>query len=447
MEAQTLYSPRQLPDLEGNRLVLEWDQVGDVGIVRHGDTDVWREVKGGEVLARYEQIAAILKHRYGRRLMDLVPTPRSHDALCGDDLLGAMRVASVRGALGKKLPTRRKYFMVELAGAIRSGDGATIRGYLAQGGNPNAREDRGRGTLLHLAAQRRQPDIARALIASGAHVNAMDSQGRSPLFEALDDFFQQSGLPLAPYAYVVTSGLRPPSHPDRSTELVRILVGAGAHASGLTRPFRQLRGLVRETYRPPLALAAKRGLLDAMRCLLEHGAAVDAEDWAGATPLIEAVNAGQVEAARLLIAAGADVNHSYGPQAQTPLLRALYTAYGKDVMGDMVRLLIAAGADVNQPDADGMSPLLAALGTSRHDVLLMLLAAGADARHRDRHGNGALARYVWNKQGSQQPESEFVRWVETLRAAGADPAARNDEGKTARDLAREYGLTQLEKML
>jgi len=79
-----LYSPRQLPDLGGERLILTWDQDGADSIVRHGDTTVWREHTGWEVYDRFAQIAAILKHKYGSRLVDLVPTPESRHALLGD---------------------------------------------------------------------------------------------------------------------------------------------------------------------------------------------------------------------------------------------------------------------------------------------------------------------------------------------------------------------------
>ncbi|MER7584799.1 ankyrin repeat domain-containing protein [Kitasatospora sp. NPDC097691] len=60
--------------------------------------------------------------------------------------------------------------------------------------------------------------------------------------------------------------------------------------------------------------AAERGDLDATRAAPAAGAAVDARDTEGRTPLLRAAFADRVAVARLLVGAGADVN------AQDPAL-------------------------------------------------------------------------------------------------------------------------------
>jgi ankyrin repeat protein len=68
-------------------------------------------------------------------------------------------------------------------------------------------------------------------------------------------------------------------------------------------------------------MAARRGNVDVIGALLDGGADVEARDSAGDTPLRRAVNCNKVEAARLLLARGADP-HSKGSRALTPALAA-----------------------------------------------------------------------------------------------------------------------------
>jgi hypothetical protein len=96
-----LTAPAQLPDLPGETLILTWDQIDTDSIILHGDRVIWRERTGWEVYDRFEEIAGILKQRYGKRLVDIVPTPRSLYALYGDSTAGYFHVAFVRESLGK----------------------------------------------------------------------------------------------------------------------------------------------------------------------------------------------------------------------------------------------------------------------------------------------------------------------------------------------------------
>lgn len=70
-----------------------------------------------------------------------------------------------------------------------------------------------------------------------------------------------------------------------------------------------------------LHMAARRGNVDVIGALLDGGADLAARDSAGDTPLRRAVNCNKVEAARLLLARGADP-HSKGSRALTPALAA-----------------------------------------------------------------------------------------------------------------------------
>jgi hypothetical protein len=97
-----LTAPDQLPDLPGETLILTWDQIDADSTVLQGDRVLWRERTGWDVYERFEEIAGILKQRYGKRLVDIVPTPRSLYALYGDSTAANFHVAFVRQSLGKE---------------------------------------------------------------------------------------------------------------------------------------------------------------------------------------------------------------------------------------------------------------------------------------------------------------------------------------------------------
>ena len=73
------------------------------------------------------------------------------------------------------------------------------------------------------------------------------------------------------------------------------------------------------------------------------------------TPLLYAARDGRVEAARLLLAAGANVELAEA-NGMRPLLMALLNN-----QLDVARLLLEAGADVNADDFWGRTPLWAAV--------------------------------------------------------------------------------------
>jgi hypothetical protein len=433
IQAFPLYSPRQLPDLDGEGMALTWDQDGADSIVRYRDMTVWRERTGWEVYDRFEEIALILKHTYGSRLVDLVPTPNSRYALLGDSSAASFHVASAREAVGKDAPLEAFYWN-QLQDAVRTGDTETIRRFLAQGGDPNMRRaphDKNE-TLLHTAARRRQGAIARMLIAAGAYVNELDRLLASPLVAAMDNRFLIAARPPRGRLRIDPATLEI----ERTTELVRMLILAGANLSGLDRPYSQITGRRREFYQPPLHLAARYGYLDVLRLLLDHGAEVDIEDFFANTPLHEALNHGQAEAAAILIAAGADVNRARnqpGNPAETPLLMVVKSQeHGTDEKVSLIQALAGAGADVNKTNTVGDSPVLAAVryGTDQRYSIIGFT---------DRDGSTSWRIETWPVY-EKLPPAQVAALVAALRAAGAAMDARDRDGKTARDLAREAGL-------
>lgn len=154
----------------------------------------------------------------------------------------------------------------------------------------------------------------------------------------------------------------------------------------------------------PLMYAAGFGSIEAMRILLAHGADVNARNDFGATALMWAIT--DPEKAGLLVARGADVN-ARSKMGKTPLLLAaandgssgtvkllmdhganlavrddmqstplLVAAYANDLA--TIRLLLDHGAAVNDKSASGVTPLMRAAQNSNLKAVEWLLAHGAD---------------------------------------------------------------------
>ena len=121
-------------------------------------------------------------------------------------------------------------------------------------------------------------------------------------------------------------------------------------------------------------VAAKAGEIEAVKQHLAAGADVDAKDKYGRTPLHLSPASGHKEIAELLIARGADVNakNKYGV---TPLHFA--AGYGRK---ETVELLITKGADVSAKvvsgPKQGLTPLDAANETSQTETADLLLKYG-----------------------------------------------------------------------
>jgi len=133
--------------------------------------------------------------------------------------------------------------------------------------------------------------------------------------------------------------------------------------------------------------------------LLSAGAAVDARDRLGLTPLYWAAGRGRVECVQRLLDAGADP-HARSASGRT----ALHVA-----SGETVPLLLRAGADAGARDAEGSVPLHANWQEA-------LLAPGVNVRNRF----GFTPLHFAALRG----DAEGVKW---LLARGADPALESTE--------------------
>jgi ankyrin repeat protein len=184
---------------------------------------------------------------------------------------------------------------------------------------------------------------------------------------------------------------------------------------------------------PGLAAARDDDGVSATMHALYHGQAPIAERIAAALPdldVFEAAALGRVDRLRDLISDDPGLATVRSADGFTALHYPAFFGLGQ--AAEAGRILLAAGADVNaRSDNDfAVLPIHSAVAGGHDEVVAALIDAGADVNARQRHGWTPLL-------GAAQNGS--LASVERLLAAGADPAARNDDGNTAIDVARAAG--------
>jgi len=178
----------------------------------------------------------------------------------------------------------------------------------------------------------------------------------------------------------------------------------------------------------PLFDAAQGNQVEAAGRLIAQGADVNARGRWGRTPLDVAAMWGQKEVAELLIAQGADVNDRRG-SGKTPLHYIFDWALSGRVdpkrLAEVIELLVDKGADINAKDEEGNTPLAEALINPEGDILMelveLLIAKGADIHARNRYG------YTPLHMAAHQGHRDAVR---LLIDKGADVNAKDEGGET-----------------
>jgi ankyrin repeat protein len=128
----------------------------------------------------------------------------------------------------------------------------------------------------------------------------------------------------------------------------------------------------------PVADAAMRGDKAAVRTLLTQGADANAAQGDGMTALHWAARRGDVETARMLLHAGANVGATTRLGGYTPLLLASQTGDAATIAA-----LIDAGADAKSTTATGATALMLASAAGRADAVKMLIERGADVNAKE----------------------------------------------------------------
>ncbi len=112
-------------------------------------------------------------------------------------------------------------------------------------------------------------------------------------------------------------------------------------------------------------IAARRGLLDIAKFLLDKGAGISAQDEMGYTPLHLAAKQGNLDVVKYLVEKGADVDVYQGGWGYNT---ALHLAAANGHL-DTVKYLIEKGANPKATDGDGKTPLQRANEKGLSDIV------------------------------------------------------------------------------
>lgn len=292
--------------------------------------------------------------------------------------------------------------------SLKTGDVEAVINLVAEGADVNAIQGDG-ATALHWAVHLNDLDTTSLLIEAGADVNAANQLGATSLWLA------------------ALNG---------SDALVGRLLESGANPNASLK--------MGET---PLMVAARSGNAESVELLLEHGADVNTiESERGQTALMWAVAQQHANVVRVLIENDANLharsevwyqlentagntnpsgNFRMAHGGSTPLL---FVARNGDV--ETARVLVNAGANVQDIDASGTSVLVLAAHSGHGELGIFLLERGADP-------NAAEAGYTALHAAVLRSEVELVV---ALLDHGADINTRIEHGTPSRRFSADYSI-------
>lgn len=290
---------------------------------------------------------------------------------------------------------RRKDFVV----AVQAGNEAAIAEIaLAHPDLLSGHVGRNGETALSIAAQNGRAGSARVLLEAGADPNARNNDGSAPLHRA-----------------------------GESPETMRLLLAWGADPCAKNRQGQTILFTcdceeaieiaveqlgaerleeIAEGGRTPLLCALADGREEAARALLARGANLMAEDWNGEGAINACVRwCGEDMLKELLdLGASAKCRPLSGPCALAQcILRKNET---------IARMILAAGADPNRPMESGRRVVTVAVADNLKDLAEALVRAGASLSFKDREGLG-LRRSV-ERMSSRTDVAECDRLVSHL---------------------------------
>ena len=264
---------------------------------------------------------------------------------------------------------------LRLVEAVKAGDRERVRALLQAGSDVNERQGDGT-TALAWAAYRNDLETAELLLGAGAEVNAANA-------------YSVTALSLG-----CTNG---------NAAMVEKLLRGGANPNTAQR-----------TGETALMTCARTGNVEAVESLLRHGAEVNAkEPKRGQTALMWAVAQKHSGVVRALVAHQADIHARTNAVAKSAdsgpgygFVRGDITGLGREGVvrgnstallfaaqqGDVesARILLEAGADVNETTPEGLSVLLVAIDSGHESLARFLVEKGANPNAADSSGLTAL---------------------------------------------------------
>jgi ankyrin repeat protein len=161
---------------------------------------------------------------------------------------------------------------------------------------------------------------------------------------------------------------------------------------------------------------------------------VNAQDKDGSTALHLASSSGCIEIVRELLSVKAIEVDKKAKDGTTPLIAA-----AENQLNQTVKLLLEHKANVNAQDEEGGTPLLCAIRNANADTVQILLKHDADVNISDKLGRSPL---MW---GLHKKNPTIVNLLLANKKININ--AKNIKGETALDIAKNFAVEALEKIL
>jgi ankyrin repeat protein len=318
-----------------------------------------------------------LKDDYSQHMTDV---PSYSTAIEFDGLKKSVGDYAGTGVGMPDVVTELEYKIDEIAGTekwLHETD-QTWPALVAEHWNVRAETDDNR-KLFASVTERGSAGLIQQFLSAGAPAVVLDKDGASPLVNAaekgdLDLVRRMLGSQTNVSPQLLFRSLRAAAH-SGNVDLMEFLISKGANVGGPVDDFGD-----RETI---LMAAASRCHEDAVKEILHYHPQVNAHDFNGKSALARFLQscprtADMESIFELLVAAGADVNLK-NENGETAIFSACFNA-------PAVPLLANSGADLNVRNKSGETPLMRCVTT---DFTKEMIAAGADLYARDRNGQTA----------------------------------------------------------
>jgi len=299
----------------------------------------------------------------------------------------------------------------------------------------------GLSSKLLEACKKDDKTAAKAAIKAGANVNAQDSLGNTPLIFAAQSHDMQL------IDILLQSGSKVIMQNDNGENAIDVL---GENSNGIEAKLKLQFAIARDK---ALAEQLMQAIIDNNTTkaldLLKQGAYIDYKNKSieqQPTPLLLALDLGNIEVAKAIIKAGARVERA-ADNGATPLFFAIGSI-------EITRLLIDAGANVNARLKDGVYLITAAVISKSTSAVQILIDAGADVNSVNSEGDSSLhyaadagdvdmVKFLLTKKAVVDKESKVQGTplhhaldkmhpdvVAELLKAGANPNKKTNKGAT-----------------
>jgi ankyrin repeat protein len=334
---------------------------------------------------------------------------------------------------------------IRLADAAKRGDARAVRALLQQKIDVNAGGVDGT-TALHWAVRADDPETTELLLRAGASAKATDRYGVTPLYlacvngnAAIIEKLLDAGANLNSVDPAGETALMVAARTG-NTQALKLLLDRGATVNATDREFQQT----------ALMIAVRENQTAAAKLLIERGAAVNVRTRTGPIPDFRAPCKGTGCGSE-----GVGINRGGLPDrgrraaAAGGMTALLYAT--RDGRFDEAKLLVAAGADVNQSEANGITPLLMAILNNHLELAKFLLDSKADLNAADFWGRSPLWAAVelrnrdMNNRDQDSPvdngldRAPILDFVKVLLDRGANPNARTKEVPPSRSWLYSLG--------